>query len=244
MQLHDTHFHLDLMSDPVATVTQIEQAKIYTIAVTNLPDLFEHTRKLTSGTKYLRPALGFHPELAAQHSNQIAVFRDKIGLTKYVGEVGLDNYKKSHADYAKQKEIFEQVIEICHEAKGKILTVHSRRSEKDVISIIGQKFSGKVILHWYSGSLKELDRALEYDFYFSINLAMCQSDNGRKVIERVPHDKLLIETDGPFVTTNGRPTNPIDTQEIARRLLTQRGRKVDSGKSLLFLAENFKKLLV
>ncbi len=243
MQLHDTHFHLDLFENPNQIITTVEQARVYTIAVTNLPELYDNTNNLTASTRYFRAALGFHPELAAQHKKQLDLFKKKIGLTRYIGEVGLDNCNKTPADYSEQKKIFEKIIETSHEAGKKILTVHSRRSEKDVISIIGPKFSGKVILHWYSGSLKELEKAVEYGFYFSVNFAMSQSENGKKIIERVPSNKLLIETDGPFVMINGRQSTPTDVGVIAQILFSQKKASIGSEITDVFLTENFKNLL-
>lgn len=238
MQLHDTHFHLDLFENPKQIIEAIEQAKVYTIAVTNLPELFDHTYNLTKETKYVRAALGFHPELAAKHKEQLALFKKKINFTRYIGEVGLDNYNKSQADYLDQKKIFEEVVEASHKAGNKILTVHSRRSEKDVISIIGDKFSGKVILHWYSGGLKELERAISFGFYFSINFAMCQSENGKKIIESIPLNRLLIETDGPFVKTNNQQSIPSHAALIVEKLIAQK--RLKGG---FVISENFRILV-
>ncbi|MGV3529804.1 MAG: Qat anti-phage system TatD family nuclease QatD [Flavisolibacter sp.] len=206
--LHDTHFHLDLFENPARMVERINAASIYTIAVTNLPAVFENTTRLIGCTKYIRAALGFHPELANRHAHQLDKFLQLLPLTKYVGEIGLDNFKKTPADYAVQKRVFETIISACHEATSKILTIHSRRAEKDVISIIGSRFPGKVILHWYSGSIAELERALSYGFYFSINHAMTQSENGRKIITHIPKERMLLETDGPFVKWGNKPFDP------------------------------------
>lgn len=218
MHLHDTHFHLDLFENPQQIIQSIEQAKIYTIAVTNLPEIFDYTNNLTKDSKYIRTALGFHPELASQHKHQINLFQTKINATRYIGEVGLDNFNKLTTDYQNQKLIFEKIIEACSNARSKILTIHSRRSEKDVVSIIGDKFSGKIILHWYSGTIKELERALSYGFYFSINHAMCHSDNGKKIIDAVPSNRLLIETDGPFIKTKDIVSTPLVSSTIAREV--------------------------
>ena len=214
ISLHDTHFHLDLFERPKEVLEQIEKEKVYTIAVTNLPEVFEHTHTLVQGSKYVRAALGFHPELVYQHKNQIGKFLELLRQSRYVGEIGLDNYNKAPADYSIQKKIFEEIISACNAAQKKILTVHSRRSEKDLISIISPDFSGKVILHWYSGSIKEMEKALSYGFYFSINYAMTQSENGRKIIEGIPVDRILLETDGPFIKIGNQPSTPLMTRLI------------------------------
>lgn len=209
ISLHDTHFHLDLFEKPKEILDQIEKEKIYTIAVTNLPAVFEHTQVLIKGSKYVRAALGFHPELVYQHRNQYEKFLELLQQSRYVGEIGLDNYNKTSLDYVAQRETFESIISACNTSQKKILTVHSRRAEKDVISIIGPNFSGKVILHWYSGSIRELDKALSYGFYFSINYAMTQSETGRKIIARIPMDRILLESDGPFVKIGNQPSTPL-----------------------------------
>ncbi|KGO91013.1 Qat anti-phage system TatD family nuclease QatD [Flavobacterium subsaxonicum] len=206
--LFDTHFHLDLTAMPDQTARAIENEKIYTIAVTNLPQLFLNTEKLCKGYKYIRPALGYHPELAAKYNNQLALFVDLIDRTRYIGEIGLDNQKKGLEDFKQQAKIFEKIINVCADNKNKILTLHSRKAEEQVISTIGNNYPGKVIMHWYSGSLKELERALSYGFYFSVNYNMTKSANGKKIIQKIPIERILLETDGPFTSFNNQPFSP------------------------------------
>lgn len=219
LSLHDTHFHLDLFERPQEILGQIEKEKVYTVAVTNVPEIFEHTQALVKGSKYVKAALGFHPELANKHRTQIGKFLELLPQSRYIGEVGLDNYNKASSDYMIQKGIFEKIISACNAAQKKILTVHSRRAEKDVISIIGPEFSGKVILHWYSGSIKEIDKALSYGFYFSVNYAMTQSENGRKIITHIPVNRILLETDGPFIKIGNQPSTPIVTKHILEEII-------------------------
>lgn len=59
-------------------------------------------------------------------------------------------------------------------------------------------FDGTVILHWYSGDINDLRRAINQGCYFSINHQMLQSVNGRNVVENIPVDRLLLESDAPF----------------------------------------------
>jgi TatD DNase family protein len=199
---------------------KIELEKIYTIAVTNVPEVFRHTHALVKGSKYTRAALGLHPELAAQHRHQLPLFQELLSETRYVGEVGLDKYNKSSEDFAYQMRVFEKILLACTAAKGKILTVHSRRAEKEVIEMIGGTFPGKVILHWYSGSLSELDKALARGFYFSINYAMTLSENGKKIIAHLPTNRILLETDGPFVKIGDSACDPTVIPKIAEKIIS------------------------
>lgn len=243
MSLHDTHFHLDLFSNPLEVASEIEKNKIYTIAVTNAPSVFHFTFNIASDSKYIRAALGLHPELAAERQNELTLFLSLIDQTRYIGEVGLDNYNKSPANYSSQKKIFENIIQNCADKKNKILSVHSRRAVVDVISTVGGNFPGKVILHWYSGSINELNIAVRFGFYFSVNYAMTLSDKGKKIIDAIPIDRILLETDGPFVEYNKSPSTPLLTQVIAQNINQIKKMGPDGNNLMLLLSNNFKNLL-
>lgn len=229
-----------MFDDPAKIIAQIEAEKIYTIAVTNVPEVFTHTQSLIRECKYIKSALGFHPELAYQYKHQLPLFIDLLKETRYIGEVGLDNYKKSKEDFLEQRKVFEKVISVCHDAGNKILTIHSRRAEKEVISMIGSKFSGKVIWHWYSGPLREIEYVIANGFYFSINYAMTLSDNGKKIIERIPIDRLLLETDGPFIVIEKKPSTPLNISQTLTNLISIKISQDDKNVTSNFVFENFK----
>ena len=73
---HDTHFHLDLWKNPKDILKKIEAKKIYTMAVTNAPSVFKLTYQLTQGLKYIRPALGYHPEVIKDRPNDFPLFKE------------------------------------------------------------------------------------------------------------------------------------------------------------------------
>jgi len=243
MSFHDTHFHLDLVSDPAAIASSIEQNKIYTIAVTNSPSVFNFTYELAKSSKYLRAALGLHPELAFERRAELDIFLSNIDKTRYIGEIGLDNLNKAPSDYLTQKKIFEKIIDSCSVKKDKILTLHSRRAASDVINIIGGNFPGKAILHWYSGRLRELKTAINYGFYFSVNYAMTISDSGKKIINSIPNERILLETDGPFVEYNGLPSTPLLTPLIAENVNQIKQLRLDRAYLQKLFSNNFRKLL-
>ena len=145
--LYDTHLHLDLFKCKDNIIQEIEEHRIYTIAVTNLPVLFKKLKDNLS-SKYIRPALGFHPELLLQYKQHIPQMWDSLSETRYIGEVGLD-FKTGGEFKELQFSFFEELIERCDKLGQKILTIHSRQSANEVVSIIGASFNGKVIMHWY-----------------------------------------------------------------------------------------------
>ena len=216
--LVDTHFHLDLFPDPAAVVARCEAERIYTIAVTNAPCVFEKTERLTTGRKYVRAALGLHPELAVQRRAELPMFRELLSRTRYVGEIGLDYSTPSSEERRVQRSIFEQIVQLCSEAGDKVLTTHSRRAADDVVDVFGDSFRGTVILHWYSGSFKALDRAVAAGAYFSLNTAMCLGPRFASLLARIPGERILTETDGPFVDVHGRKAEPGDVQGVLAAL--------------------------
>lgn len=237
--LFDTHSHLDLLKSFDYTVQEIERKKIYTIAVTNLPVLYQKlTAKINS--KYIKPALGFHPELIEQYQKYIPEMWKFLPEARYVGEVGLD-FKIGKDSKALQTRFFEELIFRCNDLGGKILTIHSRGSAKEVISIIGNNFNGKYILHWYSGNLIDLQVALSSGAYFSINYAMVISSSGQKIIQSIPNERLLLESDSPFILIDKKPFSTLEIDKIVTKLAVIKNISFDEMLNILYT--NFTELL-
>lgn len=196
----DTHFHLDLQKNRVSAIKQIEENRIYTIAVTNLPDLYRK-ECVENASKYIRFALGFHPELIHKYQKQIPMMWDLLPEVRYVGEVGLDLVDKSHEK--EQVMFFRELVERCRYDSNKILTIHSRRAVDNVLDALGDNYCFKAILHWFSGSRKELEKTIEKGCYFSINGVMLKSKRFLELLPLIPANRILIETDSPFIEFTG-----------------------------------------
>lgn len=236
----DAHCHLDLFPRPAELVASIESAQVHTVAVTNAPFVFQHTQKLCEHSHFVHPALGLHPELVATHGDQVDQLVTLLDQTRFVGEVGLDFVTPDRSLRKRQTAIFVRVLDACSRFDDKILTVHSRRAARDVISAIGPAFPGKVILHWFSGSLSDVRKALNCGFWFSVNIAMTQSENGRTIIAEIPPDRLLTETDGPFVKPNGITQGPLDVPSVVLELA--RMWNVDECEAKARISSNFDRI--
>lgn len=239
---HDAHVHLDLYKNTFDIICQIEDTKSYTIAVTNLPILYDQAIERYPNSKYVRFALGIHPELVGKFPEQIPYFYEKIERSRYIGEVGLDFTRENILYKDLQLEVFIQTIEICNKIGGKILSIHSRGAAREIIEIIGPEFNGRIILHWFNGSMMELKNALQNGYYFSINLEMLKTDKGKKIIRSIPMDRILIESDGPF-TKSFSSTYSISFIEKTIRELSYI-KALDVEVMSYILKENFKNLLV
>lgn len=217
-RLVDTHYHLELAPDFRTVAREIERRAIYTVAVSNAPTVYVKMRSMLTEHKYLRLAVGLHPELAVSHGHQLSQCLALMKETNYIGEIGLDGSSPFKASLPAQHLIFSAIIERARELPGKVLSVHSRRAEEAVLATIGESFPGTVILHWYSGNLTHARRAIDAGFYFSINTAMLKSLAGRRLIQELPKERILTETDGPFILVDERPAVPWDSSGVVQSL--------------------------
>jgi len=238
--LFDSHAHLDLSPNLGGVIKRIEKNRIYTIAVTNLPPLYTKFKSIVD-SKYIQPALGFHPELIGNYQKYIPQMWSLIEEAKYIGEVGLD-YKAAVNSKSIQLTFFELLIQRCDYLGGKILTIHSRNSVDDVLSVIGSRFNSKFILHWYSGNLKNVNLAIQQGAYFSINIAMTLSQSGLKVIDKIPNDRLLLESDYPFILKKDKtPFEIMDLSETVKKLA--KIKNLEYEEMILILNQNFREIL-
>lgn len=218
MRLVDAHCHLDLYPDPAAILAACESRGIYTIAVTNAPAAFPACRVLVGTSRYVRAALGLHPELALARELSLARFIALLPQTRYVGEVGLDYATGDAANRAAQRRVFGAVVDACTAAGGKILTVHSRRAVADVLATIGDEIAGRTILHWFTGSPRQAERAITQGCYFSVNPPMASSESGQRLLALLPRERVLTETDGPFVRLGAEPAQPPSVARVLTAL--------------------------
>ena len=238
MKLIDTHFHLDFYRDHKFWYDKINELKQYTLCVTNSPEIFFSCKKLYPETRYVKFALGYNPQISTNTPFNKRLFLSELSSTNYIGEVGLDFSTKNICSKTAQIEAFDF---ICHNAAkyNKVLSVHSRKAEKDTLAILMQNRVKRAIIHWYTGDLETLEMFVKAGYYFSINANMCVTSKGQSIVKHIPIDKILVESDGPFAKTNGTRYTPSDlhnTYLLLARLLGQ-----NDVQDLVF--DNFTRLL-
>lgn len=209
----DFHCHLDLYPDPHALALECISRNAYVLSVTNTPSAWRGTAGLVHGATRIRTALGLHPQLAHQRKGELPLFRELLPNVRYVGEIGLDGTPEYKRFWADQIQVFGEILEACAVGGGRILSVHSRGAAADVISMLDTRRSaGTPILHWFSGTRRELARAIEIGCWFSVGPAMLAGAKGRALAEAMPRDRVLTESDGPFAQVDGRSAVPWDTE--------------------------------
>lgn len=219
--LVDFHCHLDLYPDHATAVRDAEAAGVFTLAVTTTPRAWPRNHELAQRTKHVRAALGLHPQLVAEREDEIEIWDRHLAETRYVGEVGLDAGPRFFKSLDAQKRVFQHVLQRCAQAGDKIITVHSVRSAKAVLDLVEAHLPperGKIVLHWFTGTKSEAKRALGLGCYFSINAAMLNNERHTSMVQEIPLDRLLTETDGPFTRVGERRSNPSDVSLVVEAL--------------------------
>jgi len=242
--LVDFHCHLDLYPNHASLIDECEKLGIKTLTVTNAPSVWSRNHELVRDCKHVRAALGLHPQLAHQREKELVLFEKYITQTRYIGEVGLDGSQEFLNTMAIQQRVFKKILELCANVGSKILTVHSRRAVSEVLELTQDiKFhdKGKVVLHWFAGTLSEAKTALDLGMYFSVNHRMITSINGKKLIKFLPIDRILTESDGPFINFRNSPITPKDISHTVQRVAIEHYCREEKMKQQI--KENLKSLL-
>lgn len=209
----DTHCHIDLYKNPKVILDICENKGITVFSMTNLPSHFEMGMPFFQSKKYVRMALGMHPLHAALHKNEFSKFELYLSKTSYIGEIGLDFSKEGIETKDIQLASFNRILKLVSDKK-KILSLHSRRAEKEVFELLIQYKIQNAIFHWYSGGLNLIENISGAGYYFSINPAMIKSISGQKIISKIPKENVLTETDGPFINKDNEPLLPGEIEEV------------------------------
>lgn len=205
-KLIDTHFHLDHYKNYKEISKQITSLEQYTICVTNNPGIFNSCKKMIPETKYLKFAIGLHPQDTSIHEQDLRLFAYMISQTSYVGEVGLDFTKRSYLPRDTQLRVFDNVMQLSSQL-NKLMTIHVRKAEKEAINIIDKYHPRKCIIHWYTGDEVLIKDFVSLGCYFSVNTNMIDSKSKDKY-KGIPRERLLIESDGPYTKVSNKRFSP------------------------------------
>ena len=205
----DFHCHLDLYPEPYSVARQCIERNMYVLSVTTTPSAWKGTSTLAASTPRIRTALGLHPQLAHERRGELDLFDHLLPQVTYVGEIGLDGGKEYAHYWPDQLAVFDHILASCAQAGGRILSLHSRHAASQVLERLGvHRDAGTAVLHWFSGTSRELQRAAEFGCWFSVGPAMLASSKGRSLAAQMPRDRVLTESDGPFAQIELRAAWP------------------------------------
>jgi len=197
----DSHIHL---SDPVyrpeinLILKQMEFLKIKACCVsTNVVNSLE-TLSLSQQNSLVLPFIGIHPEYANDDLEKIInLIELNQNSISGIGEIGLDpTYVKNNDDAKQQIHVFESLLSTA-EKFHKPVSIHSRKSLDDIFEIMTSYDTKHALLHWFDGSKKQLQKAMDMDFFVSFGPVMIYANDKQTLLSKAYPSKILVETDGP-----------------------------------------------
>ncbi|WP_197984359.1 Qat anti-phage system TatD family nuclease QatD [Aeromicrobium sp. CFBP 8757] len=210
----DFHSHLDLYPDAAATAAKLDASVGFVLSVTTTPKAWNGTQALERHHPAIHTALGLHPQLAQQRQHEVDLFEELVSNARFIGEVGLDGTDADETGRRAQTDVLSRILTACARDGGKVVSLHSRRATSKVLDLWeGNPGAGTPVLHWFSGSRAELQRAVNLGCWFSVGPAMLRGAKGRQVVAAIPRDRILTETDGPFAQSSQRGLMPAQTEE-------------------------------
>ena len=199
--LYDAHIHL---SDPeyeldiTSILNNMEKIHIKACCVSMDYTSSQKTLELGKKSELVLPFIGIHPEKAQDDPelvlNLINENKEKISG---IGEIGLDpTYTNSDEELSKQEKVFRSQLSLAEELK-KPVSIHSRKALDEILKILPSYNVPTVLLHWFDGSKKQLQKVMDLDCYASFGPVMVYSKDKQVLLSHARQDKILVETDGP-----------------------------------------------
>ncbi len=235
----DTHAHLDACAEPAeALVARARAAGVERIvSVGSGLDSCRTTLAIAAREQGVFAALGIHPHQAGDDdAGRLDELRELLGDQRAVavGETGLDFYR-DYAPHDRQRELFARQLELAAEL-GKVVVVHTRAASDETAEAL-EGFEGTVVLHCFSAP-ELLPVALERGYYVSFagNVTYPSAEELREAARLVPPDRLLVETDSPYLSPQprrGRPNEPANVVYTVAALAEARGEDADQLASRL-----------
>jgi TatD DNase family protein len=233
-ELIDTHCHLDmepLAGDVDAVLKRAADANV--VNIINIgSDRDGNVKGLEISRKYpnVFSSVGIHPHDAKTLDDALLCeIREWIKWPKVVavGEIGLD-YHYMHSPKEAQIEAFKKQLAVARDS-GLPVIIHSREAQDDTMKILREEAAGmEGVLHCYSGDIKNAEEAMKLGFYISIagTVTFKKADMLRTVAKYIPDERLLIETDAPFLSPEpkrGKRNEPAFIKYTAEAIAKIRG---------------------
>ncbi len=240
MELIDTHAHLEQLENAAQALERAGEAGVRAVVAVGM-DLASNKKTLELASRHhdlVVPALGVHPWAidASEIDASLEFIESRIESCAAVGEIGLDYWIKR--DRGLQKEVFGRLLSIAARHDKPALT-HSRGSYEDVLRMVVESGVGAAVFHWYSGPLELAEEIVRRGFHISATPAVEYSKKHRAVIESVPLENLLLETDCP-VKYNDIPSEPATLRVTLREVALLKG--VESASVAKATTENASRL--
>lgn len=214
----DTHCHLNdktAFPDPAQTISEAVQAGVKALIVVGMDSLTsEYAVELAEKHKEIYATVGWHPNVSA-HFNQkeLAKIEDLLKHPKVVavGEIGLDFYRDD-ASAGQQYACLKPQLDLALNFDLPVI-LHCRNAYPELLELLESRPNQKYLFHCFTGNLNDAKRAIALDSYFGVDgpITYKKADDLRSVIKTLPRDRVLLETDSPWLAPHpyrGKPNHP------------------------------------
>jgi TatD DNase family protein len=194
----DAHTHLDFFKNKIdEAISEINNFKILTIASSMDVESYLKNKEYGQRSQYIKATFGIHPWKAAEYKGDLEELIPYIRESELIGEIGLDFFwVEDKGTYEAQRRVFNFILEESIK-RNKVISIHTKGAEEEIYNILNRFSYSKVIIHWYSGDVKTLDKFIELGCYFTASVDVGYSKLTEEILARIPIDRLLVETDGP-----------------------------------------------
>ena len=244
----DTHAHLDFQdfdADREEVIRRSQKEGINSIinVGSSLKGCFAAV-DLASRYENIYASVGIHPHCAGEIDHNgfkqlknlllappLRAGAERVKKVVAIGEVGLDCYRNL-SPLALQKELFRKFVDLSL-SENLPLIIHSRQAEEETLGILKAKAHKlKGVLHCFSGSRDFLRSCLDLGLYisFTCNITYKKSDNLRELVKLIPEDRLLLESDCPYLSPEGmrgKRNEPLNVKFLAGFLAGLRGCSIE-----------------
>lgn len=248
MRLVDTHCHLDNEKFDIDKDVVLKRIKSELEFCINIGYDLQSSIKsveLSDNNSFIYAVVGVHPTDISTLDSKVLLSLENLAKNPKVvaiGEIGLDYYWMTDS-----KEIQQQGFKLqlkLAEKLNKPVVIHTRDAMEDTVKILNEYPKIRGVLHCYSGSF-ETASILSNRFYFGIGgtLTFKNSKKLKTVIEKIPIDKIVIETDSPYLTPEpfrGKRNEPIYVKYVAQKIAEIKNISLDDV--IKITTENAKKL--
>ncbi|MCY7693042.1 TatD family hydrolase [Bacillus altitudinis] len=250
--LFDTHAHLNAEQyneDLEQVIERAKSEKVEKIVVVGFDrPTITRAMELIEAYDFIYAAIGWHPVDAIDMTDEDLAWIKELSQHEKVvaiGEMGLDYYwDKSPKDV--QKEVFRRQIALAKEVNLPII-IHNRDATEDVVTILKEEGAAEVggIMHCFTGSLEIAKACMEMNFYISFGgpVTFKNAKKPKEVVKDIPSDRLLIETDCPYLTPapfRGKRNEPSYVKYIAEQIAELR--EISFEELAALTTENAKKV--
>jgi len=227
-KLVDTHCHLDFPEFDQDRDQVIKRAKTEGIDyIINIGSSLSGSRRsleLSKQYDYIYATIGIHPHEADRFNKKEGIeIRElaKSGKVVAIGEIGLD-YHKNYSKIENQRALFISLVKLAKDFNLP-LVIHTRQASNDTLDILKEAMPVRAVVHCFSGEENFLKECLNLGFFisFTCNITYKKADNLRDLVNITPLERLLLETDAPFLPPEefrGKRNEPAYVKYLAKEI--------------------------